>query len=110
MKNNTENTRNLLEAALASCPDDCSLNVARNFIRAALQQVHHVEGKRGRRHLAEQQQTLKQYPYLAPRYDLTAKECRQAVMRLDRMIAQEEAKIAPVPDADGTQNIQTILG
>lgn len=116
MKNNTLQTRNLLEQALRSLPGDFALQGVRSHIAAALGQVNAVERRRQARHDAEtkvaeaEAARLSRYrPWL-----LTPQQAGDAIASLDKMIQHELGKIAEARDNRNKRgpgnDARTILG
>lgn len=88
MKNNTEQTKVLLQKALLDTPADFALSEVRFHIRAALNKLETVEKKRAKREVAHEQ-----------RKTVTAQQAYNpfaALQAIDEMIAEEKAKIEDI--------------
>lgn len=125
MKNNTSEVRSYVEAALRSLPGDFALGEVRALLAATLNRIEHVEQKRSRRnaneaanqpfdHRARYDMMAKEGFVAAPKYNMTATQCRQAVLGLDRMIREEQKKLGKPEnhgrDEETPKDLPTILG
>lgn len=87
MKNNTEQTKMLLQKALLDTPADFALSEVRFHIRAALSKLENVEKKRNKREVSLEQRKEKAAA------SQQAYNPFAALQAIDEMIAEEKAKI-----------------
>jgi hypothetical protein len=93
MKNNTGQTKQLLEQALRALPDDFALQGARSSIIAALNHISSIEHKRQRRENTQKhlEKIQAQQPFnIAP---LSPTQAKAAINGLEKLIQQELANI-----------------
>lgn len=114
MKNNTQNTRALLQRALLEAPEDFALSEVRYHIRAALSKLEHVEKKRDKRQIQQE----RRHEVQAQKQAIHAFDPLRQLQAIDDMIAEEKAKIAEIQrrraakpgESEDGDELQTVLG
>ena len=111
MKNNTKETRNLLEKLLMQLPQDNSLSEVRYHLKSAMNKLEDVERKRERREIKSEKRELnKSTSY---NYDPL-----RAISAIDEEIKKERNKIDEIhkrrnksaEEKDLNDGIQTVFG
>lgn len=114
MKNNTQDTKALLQRALTLAPDDHALSEVRFHIRAALGKIENVEKKRERRVVNAERREL-----AAGQGNVHAFDPFRAIQAIDEEIAREKAKIEEIQRRrnmpkdqkdDDDDGLQTVFG
>lgn len=97
MKNNTTDTKRLIQQALATMPADNALAEARHHLRAALNHVDHVEQKRVRREAVQKQNAMnEQFKQMGNMQMGSPEALRETLRSIDDMIAKEEKKLQEI--------------
>jgi hypothetical protein len=106
MKNNTSESKVLLERALKSLPLDGSLQQARHHLKCALEEMQHVESKRYKREVIRKT-VEEEYKEKMGKYFISPQNAPSLLNTIDQMIEQEQKKIgkmqekaAPPPKVD----------
>lgn len=112
MKNNTQETKLLLQKALANTPQDNALTEVRYFIRSALSKLENVERKREKREIVAEKRAIAINNLNSNQYDAF-----HALRAIDEEINKERIKIEQIrqkrimPDEkDDNDEFQTVLG
>jgi hypothetical protein len=95
MKNNTQNSKQLLEQLIKSLPNDFSLNQTKYYLKCALNEIIHIENKRNKRENL-QQKTIEEHKekmqmFMNP--TLNVAQAKEVIENIDKMIAVEQQKL-----------------
>ena len=108
MKNNTEPTKDFLQRALRSLPNDFALNEVRSHLNMALSKLELVESRRNKR---ESQQINNNWAIVNGELMHPAM-AKKVIAELDHMINYEKLKLEQMKKkkeiSDEDQNIQTL--
>lgn len=96
MKNNTTDTKRLIQQALAAMPNDNTLSEARHHLRAALNHVDNVEQKRLRREAVQKQNELKTQFNSMGNLQGNPAALRESLKAIDDMIEKEQKKLEEI--------------
>jgi flagellar biosynthesis chaperone FliJ len=107
MKNNTGESKMLLEKALKNLPLDGSLQQVRRHLKCALEEIQHVEGKRHKREIISKT-VEEEYKEKMGKCFIAPQNAPSLLNTIDQMIEQEQKKIgkmqekvnAPTPQVD----------
>lgn len=95
MKHNTEKAVVLVQQALATLGDDFALSNARGYLKAALNEINHVQVKRKKRdYNFKRENAIKEEKKLK----LSKEEALRRFQALEQMLKVEEAKLRNGPN------------
>ena len=93
MKNNTTDTKRLIQQAINNMPDDFTLSEARFHLRAALSHVESVETKRNRREAVQRQNEMNARFKSMGQIPTGTIDLRENLKAIDDLIAAEQKKL-----------------
>jgi len=93
MKQNTTDTKRLIEQAIRLLPQDNTLSEARFHLKAALGHVEHVEQKRLRREMVQKQNEMEARFKQMGQTQNGAVDLRENLKIIDELIAAEQKKL-----------------
>lgn len=109
MKNNTEPTKDFLQRALQSLPNDFALNEVRSHLKMALSKLEMVENRRAKR---ESQQQANNNWVMVNNELMHPDMAKKVIAELDRMIKYGKLTLEQMKKkkelSDEDQNIQTL--
>jgi hypothetical protein len=112
MKNNSSETKIMLEKALQNLPPDQAMQSVRFHLKCALNEIIKVEGRRQKREVVRKS-TEENYKEKMNSFFISSENAPLALNAIDKMIAQEQNKLDAKknqPAAQENDEEDTILG
>ncbi len=108
MKNNTNESKVLLEKALQSLPQDNALQGARYHLKCAINEITHIEIKRKGREVVRKT-TEEMYKEKMNSFFVTPSNAKTVLDKIESMISEEKKKIEDMQKKTDSQTPNTLL-